>query len=460
MKTVNIIADKYIKRIWLFILFIIINILFGLLYVSNSARNLVFMDFWRNINLLIPQAATGGWPWQSMWSSTFGQRNFLQLFLITFNIKYTSLNCIWESYAGILVIALSCILLFREWNLILFEDEKYFVKQLLFLPVMTVLFSLNQWEILSLQFSFAFMVRICGYITAFLLTDKIFHSNKDNFYIVLCGVYVGLLVDFVSQLYWPSLIIVLAISWIIYFSHKEKSKKKVKELVLFWIPIVISVFIYCFKLNTNGAGGGLDIFWNLLVSGEFWLAILYMLVGSLLPQTKIEKMNQSSIVMLGILFLIIIVLAVFSFFYKNLCDISFVPMMLCAYGLVTIPIIIYGRAGNFNLMYLTSSRYTCETTLIWAGCCLSFSMLIYKYRKILLSIPLISVVAFVIFSDCVELEISPYRGQYKDQLITIMKDIDEYGDDELIGFQAGNANLVRSGVQLMKDYNLGIWSNR
>ena len=115
---------KFVRSHFIFIISILICVLLGLYYVRLSARDLVFMDYWRNIVQLVQPVMEGKCRIELLWNSSIGQRNFLQLFLLTLNIKYLNLNCIWEVYAGILVMGASTILLYYIWNKVLKEQIK------------------------------------------------------------------------------------------------------------------------------------------------------------------------------------------------------------------------------------------------------------------------------------------------------------------------------------------------
>lgn len=442
--------------------FLLFFVALGEIYVFQSARNVVFMDFWININKLITPTMTGELRWEILWGEYMGHRNPLELSILAFNIKYMGLNCIWEIYAGMIVIAFTGMALYFEWKRNTKDSDNtnnsVLMRQLMFLPVILALFSLNQWEILSLQFSFVFMLRIFGYVSALVMLNYAMQNRTTSAWTFLgIGIYIGILIDLLSQLYWAAFVITLFITWIVYLIQTN-IKENLKKIFVFWIPIIFSIGIYLNGLKSVGAENGMNMFWGLLKSGEFFKAISYMLVGSLFPQSKIMEMKQSTIVIMGVILQVIIMLAIISYFRNNLINKTYVPMMLCAYGLLSIPIITYGRAKTFDLMYLTSSRYTVETTLIWAGCLLVFANVIYSKKNTLLWMPIIMITIMLMYSDGVEFQIAPFRGHGKDQLIEIEENLSDYEDDELNGFQA-SPELVRQGTELMKKYSLNIFAN-
>ncbi len=453
----------FIKENLIFFIIIFIFAVLGFRYISLSARNIVFMDFWRNICKLIEPVMEGEWPWKKFWYSYCGQRNFLQVFLIAFNIKYTSLNCIWESYAGIAVIALTGVVVWftwtRQFNLSHPDKRIIWTNRLMAIPILLCLFNLNQWEILSLQFSFAFMLRIFCYVLVMILTNSLLQNKEKSTYLFLIlGLFTALVIDLMSQLYWPALLITLFITWLV--DGLNKGKIYIKAVIAYWLPVIISVFLYLHNLNNSGAGGGVEAFINLVKTGEFFCAILYMLAGLVLPQSILQTMDSTSIYIIGVLFVGIIVSAMIIYFKNKLYKNTYFPMMLCAYGLVSIPIVIYGRVGKFDLMYITASRYTCETTLILLGLVLTFNLYIIKSGRLIGLLPVMVISAFICFCNFTELRIAPYRGAYKDNLFDVMQNIELYEDEDLSGFQANNPQLVRTGVELMKKYKLNVFDEK
>lgn len=442
---------------------IVFFILGGIRYVNLSARNVVFMDFWRNICKFIEPVMEGEWPWREFWEAQFGQRNFLQMFLLAIDIKYLNLNCIWESYAGIIVIACTSIIIWLEWKRVisfqLTNKRNKLIHTILFFPLLLCLFNLNQWEILSLQFSFAFMFRIFCYVLIMFFTNSLLQNNDANLYkYCILGFFSAIVIDFLSQLYWPALVITLIITWIIDLLKKKQYNFKI--VLAYWIPIFTAIFIYMYRLNDLGAGGNLGILIELLKSGGFILAILYMLAGCVTPQSVLQGLTNANIITIGVIIAVIVVIAIFMFFKKHMEDRTYFPMMLCAYGLLSIVIIIYGRVGSFDLMYLTSSRYTCETSLILVGIALTYCMCFFVNRGKYQTLPLLIIlIVFIGYADYTEFNIAPNRGLYKDNLVEMMSDINYYEDNELAVFQS-DSQLVRTGITLMKKYKLNIFYDK
>ena len=108
------------KNIYLFVTIstIIFFVLLGCWYINNASRNIVFMDFWRNINRIIPIVKKEPFfnVLDNLWFNDFGQSNYLQTLLVAIDIKYFNLNCLWEEYAGIVILTIQSIILIKHIN--------------------------------------------------------------------------------------------------------------------------------------------------------------------------------------------------------------------------------------------------------------------------------------------------------------------------------------------------------
>ena len=109
-------GTKGMTRIVRNYLVIVLGILFmggiGLSYVGRSARDVLFMDYWRYINDILPSVLNGSFGIEELLLGDFGQRNFLIRLLLALNIKYLNLNCLVEVYGGIIVLMIISILLY------------------------------------------------------------------------------------------------------------------------------------------------------------------------------------------------------------------------------------------------------------------------------------------------------------------------------------------------------------
>ncbi|MDD2992312.1 MAG: hypothetical protein PHG73_02040 [Pygmaiobacter sp.] len=459
-------AIKWVHTKWLIGTEILLVIVVGCYYVSQSAADVLFMDFWRNAVTLISAVMTKNFTPNLLWNGAFGQRNFLQMSLVAFDIQFLSLNCIWEVYAGIFVMGATAILVYLEWDKFVKSTPNNPIgikTQFLFFAVLLAIFNLNQWEILSLQFSFAFMLRIFSFLLVFKLLSRLLIEAKwkINSFLGL-GIFSGILICTLSQLYFPALLLSIIICFIFaLFKVPGEIIKKIKAYMAFFIPCIVAMVIYFYNLPISSAGKG--GFWAAVKGGQFFLGVLYMIAASVVPQSTLQNWNTWYISLLGAILAFVVIGAVILYFRFKLYQKSFFPMLVAAYGLLNVPIIEYARLESSNLMYLTSSRYVCETTLIWVGCtmiygysCLHISKSFWKR----FSIVAILIISFLILNaNYTELGIAPARGTYKTNLIQLLKEekMENLSDEQLALFQAP-PELVREGIVLLKRYQLNVYS--
>ena len=457
------IKGNFFQKTWLIILFSIVMAVMGFYYVYLSARNIVFMDYWRHINNYIRPVMTNKLSLADIWESCGGQRNIFQNLLVVYNIKFFNLNCLWEAYAGIIVIVITGIILYLEWERNTANNVQikvnHLIKQVIFLPVIFTLFNLNQWEILSLEFSFSFMVRILCFIISMFLTNKLLQENNKLISFFYTGIFISFLIVFLSQLYWVALLGGLFIVWLFDYAIKKKFNKY--EIIYYWTPIILAIFLYFYRLSITNSGIDKISFFSLKFYAKIIMGFPYMILGSIVPQTIIEKLNKTSLILLSTLFNTFIIFSIFLFFKRKIYKKTYLPAMLIAYGFFSILMIETGRISLFPLVYLTASRYSCETTLIWVGVIYIYSYAtILKnpimFKTILCQLTVCLIISFVLFADYTEFKIAPYRGYNKDQMLKMIKNDSAFSDEELKSLQ-GNIKEIRNGIILMRKYSLNIF---
>ena len=457
------------KRILVNTALLLLALCIGLYYLSLSVRDVPIMDYWRTIQELAPAVMEHDLQFSSLWQDYIGQRNVLLKAICAWNIQFLNLNCAIESYLGMGTMVLSMAFIGYFWfNLIkkIRADSPWMLKYGTLIPIGLAFLTLNQWEILSLQFSFAFQIRIFVYLLVIYLLDKEMkckqvHYKRYCFIGILCAV----AICFLSQLYFPALLLSVFVVFVFYiFVERKGDKTVIYGGALFFLPAAIGCCIYFYGLSGVGADNSISVFISSLLNGNIFKGLLFMLVGSLLPESMLQPLPDPLILAIGLILLLIVILAVVVFLKGRLYQYTYFPAMVAGYGLISLPIIIYGRLGAFDLRYLMASRYVCETRLIWVGCVMVFGMALIKgcprKNALLVLIPTMIIGCMTLWSDVKEMHIAPYRGAYKDELISVlMRDNIEYEMDDTIftPFQAP-ADTVRNAVKYMKQYRLWAYS--
>ena len=434
-------------------------------YLLNSTTNIPLMDYWTYIYEFTDKVFMGNISCSDIWTNFTAHRAPFQYICFFFNLKFFDGNTLVSVYLASLVTLTTTMYIYKCYRKDM-QDNNSKVIQIGAVLISVTLFSLNRWEIITLEFSFAFAVRILMFVVIFDLIDKICHKNEKCRKMVWeIAVFIFVVVLLFSSSYFPAMILTVAIIMIgTLFSGEIKDKKEFfQECCIIGGFALLAAIIYMFHLNT-----GSKVSLSFLLSIDFWLSmgkgLLLMMAGSFI---HVNKFNNGSIYFGGIIFLIYI----FSFiiyYRKRLYKLTYVPIMLMLYSILSMLIISYARIGMFDVSYVSASRYTYETTLgivgiIWV-CMLAYaeehtsgSGKLFTRKYILLGCIAIFISINLIITENTERRMAVYRKAYMQNLQEMAYNIEDYSDDELAGFQANQPEYVREGIEKLKKYRLSIF---
>jgi len=474
-KIQNYFKENYISISAIFGLFVLL-----LFYLKITTTNVPIMDYWRYMNEITEKVFNDTLEFSDLWKNIGVQRNPLIYFLLTINMKYFGLNTQIEIYSGAIIMAFNALIIFKIYyiNIIKYHNQYKKVGQVLFVIIALAVFNFNQWEIITLQFSLSFMVRIMMYLIIFMLVDNFLICNNKNFKnVLIISLLIFITVCLVSQGYFPALVGTIIVLIFLHFilSYKSKHKMNINYYLIIFISILLSSIIYLYGITSDIQGSNsIKLFIHSLLNGEFLKGSILMLGTSILNSNLISNPeNITLFYIIGLIILFSYIFALFIYFKNKMYERTYFPIMLITYSLINIVLIIYARMNLFNLTYLIASRYVCETTLGIIG--ILFILLDYilkildnnnsqrsfstkvmnNFSKLIIIIISIS----LCYTTLTEMKTGPYRKAYFENLVEMMIDIDNIPDDKLGAFQANNPDMVRSGVILMKKYKLGVFND-
>jgi hypothetical protein len=444
---------------------------FQINYLIIATRNVPIMDYWRYINDFGEKIMLGNISLMDYWTSYGGHRSPLQLGLFFLNIRFFGYNTQIEIFGGLLFQLLSslCIInVFMKKNI---NKKKYDLKiQLLSLSFLLAVFSLNQWEILTLEFSLAFMIRIFCYIGIFILLNHcLFDMNSYKDHIIIISFLIINIICFIGQAYFIAFIGAISIITFVHFLINYSKDKLIylKNYLCLYSAAIIGTIIYLRNSGYISQINGI----NKISIGIFLLNFIkgtLLMLGSSLCQ-NISTSHYKLGILLGMLIALLYIFALVLYFKKKKYLKTYLPFLLIIYCFINIIIIVYTRSFRFNLSYLTSSRYTCETTLGLIGIFWIFAEEILNSKKLLgyfNNIKLFSVyfsfsiiVVGLISVAYVENDIGFYRGKNFENIRDIIPFADSMTDEELKWnlFQT-EPKLLRSGISLLKKHNLNVFN--
>jgi len=453
-----------LKNSKIIILFVIGILFFQIYYLIVSSRNVPFMDYWRELNNFGEKIMTGKLSFQDIWHPDNGQRNPLTRILFAINMRVFSYNTQIEIFMGIFFQLFSYLIIIYAFIKENNEKNKMVIFKLLNAAFLLPIFNLNQWEILTLEFSLSFMMRIFCYLLIFIwLNICLFDMPNKKKQLIIISVLVPIIICFLSQLYFVAFIGTIGIVVLMHFCINYKKERFLFFKNYFYLGMAAIIGTIIYSINVSSV---------LTVKNSISISFVNLIKGALLmfgaslcqyfaeyPFYNISGYNM--IYILGIIVAILYIFALLLYFKKKMYIKTYIPLFLILYCFLSIIIIYFGRATN-NIFYLMASRYTCETTLGLIGLLWIFAVDIINNQnktKILSIISLFIIVFGLIWGANYEKKIGSYRGANFENMKEIMLNIDNVSNEELNRFQANNYMQVRNGIKILKDYRLNIFHN-
>ena len=449
---------------------------FQLIYISNATINVPVMDYWRYINNYVDKCFMGGVQFNELYESYAGHKSLLTTLLFILNVIFFKLNVRVSTFLAVFIMVITAIIIYKLFLLNVKKiyiniNNKIFndiIKQILGILIIFPLFNLNQWEILVLEFSTPFVIRVLITMTIFLFTDKlIFLSTCAYKSLFAYIIYFTLSVNLVFAGYSFSVIgAIIAITFLNMIMKRKAANYKLSFAIIF--ISILNIFLY---LNGIAVGtmSGLRVSIKQLIY-NFPQGFLILLSSSVLHENLVNEYNETkTYYIIGSVLLFIYIFSIIIYLKKKYFNITYMPIMLICYTFCNMGCIYIGRFREFGLKGMTSSRYVVDTTLGLIGVIWIFAIAVMDYSKdsekrnissaCLYTFPVIIIAIGISLTNLKEQEISIYRCSYFRDLITKMINIDTLPDEELKQFQANSTEMVRKGVDIMKKYRLGVFNN-
>lgn len=444
----------------LFICALLLAASFMVIYISIASSNVPIMDYWKYINALVEKSYTGGVSFVDLYSNNGVHRSPFQLFIFLINVKVFHYNTQIAMYLGVVVSMINSIVFYKvvKKNT---SNEK--IANVMGIVGIFFFFSLGAYEIIAQEFALASQIRVFCFLILYIYTDKLLKTwgetfDKKTSYLAL---YYLLVIDILGGAFAISLSITVMMILLFDAIYKKVNGNRINifNYIVLYIGLFLGDFLYLYGLQVGG-----DVNTSVGISEliRYFFKGLFLVGGSSLFGTY----NSLTVLMvLGIVIIcchiICIVLYILNKVYKK----TYLPVFLYIYTFGFYCMIFLGRSGN-GIEYLISSRYIIDSLfailadILVLTCVLSQCKRKKKYSIVLGSIMILFFLVGVLKADYEEVKRAPYRKQFDDNLIQIMMQIDDCSDDELNSFQANSPEMVRSGVDIMKKYHLGIFYGR
>lgn len=469
MKLNNRLLDRYdTHRIVLFM--IIIASLIQIAYLSIATRNVPFMDYWGHMANYLDNAMQGGLSWTQLWNSATEQRVPMMFISMAANAKLFGLNTRVEIFAGFLMMLANTLLIYKIYVRTTLDKTKK-IAFILFIPIILLIFSGNQWEIITTQFSFVIMLKLFMFTTIYYMIDRLLqNTEKNKKRIAEIILFVFITVCSVATAFFPAMMGAVGTAIILHIILKKNDRKYMKTYILIFAGLIFSGLFYMWGANALAMEGqDISIIFTSLFDGNLIKGLLLMM-GATIVHTNIMQVFGLLIVYLAGAFVFTIsIYAIYLFFKTKMYEKTYIPIMFMVYGFISMLLLFVGRYGLFGeLPYLTSSRYTCDTIVALIGIIWIYAYSIkysnFNFRKpivIISMLPIIAVSAATFVNNLSESVYAPYRGIYFQGILdtVLMDDITLATDAQIAATQATNREVFENGVNIMKKYDLGVFRN-
>ena len=441
-------------------------------YVLSATANVPIMDYWRYIVQFVEKVMGEGVSIIDFWKPQAGaahRSGGISTYLFLLNVKYFGLNTQIEIVLGAIGAFVNCCFLF--W--IFVKKMKWEIPwaKCAFILVALSIFNINQWEIITLEFSFGFSLRILLVLWCLYFFDSMQQKDRKKVTIFVFAV-VMFLVSMVTGSYAPAILgAFIFITLVQLCVEKEKKKQVFIQNIVVTAFTLLGIILFFWDLGGGTGDGATNTFLDMVLDGTLVKGVFLMLGSSILHVESTAAAQNVNILYLGIALFVLYIVAIILFFRRKMYKQTYMPLMLMAYTACAILVIAYGRIPMFGASYVISSRYVCDTTLGLAGI---FWIYIYEIQALINEklkrriagvaklvvcfAGMIMIIVSLRYSYNTEMTIAPYRKIYQENLIKIMQSNETITEEQARNFQS-ETELVNQGVELMKKYHLGVFKD-
>ena len=444
-----------------FVIVLLSVFIFFLIYLSRATNNTPYMDYWLYIDKLVDKMFSSGITFDDLYNSNGIHRSPLQLLIFLTNVKLFKYDVLLEIFLGAILLIPICSILYKEYK----NDFKNLNNKFLYyfgiVIFIILLFSLNQWEIIASEFLLSYEIRVLNYLISFILLNKILHNkSKYGKYSIELGFFYIFVITCISGMYFAAFVVSIIFSLLLDLIVDKDRKSNYKVYLIILISLIIGTVLYCYGINFNGNSTvslSINIQWIL----GLFEAVFILLGASLLGySTSIQTITIIGAILFTIQIVCMIIFIIFKQFKNN-----YLPILLMIYAFCICGELYVGRANNFDLAYLASSRYICET--LWfliADLWIILNLNSYKFKylnvktiiKFFSVCFLVSIFTVNFYSNKNEWNTAIYRKEYLENLNNYILDIENVSDEDFKNFTV-DKEVIKRDVEIMKKYKLGIF---
>lgn len=478
-KLLNIFMHKSIDNKYV-ITILFMQFVFIVLYIMNTTSNIVYMDQIRMLQL-VDKYYNGSLTFHDLWRSYLEHRTLVYHIIFLSNAILFHLNTRIEMYFSAFIILVTSIVVYRRYKKTMTINCSPTFIQISFFAISITLFSLNQWEALTLGIGAVLFARVLFFIISFLILDNILLQNNLDW---KSGIKLTMLILASVLLfgagYFPAFIGSMALVLFIKFfvvaknykgllNKVRKAKTIINTMLIVFISTLAGAFLYFYNMNTDNMGTYTPIIQKLIYVFSHPIdAVKFFLLSNSANTIGVELaqtyLNKGIMLLAGAFILLLYVYSTARYIKSKMYHVTYMPMFLLIHSILIYGIILIGRL-SYGISYGMSSRYVVEIQL---GIVAVIWILIYDYKreavknkqKSIRAFVALTVLCFILGSQMVsniyEWRASPYRKTVFEKMRMMAANPDNYSDEDLKLLQY-DPGQIREGIRIMKKYNLNVY---
>ena len=432
---------------------------------------------------IVDKYFNGNLTFHDLWRSYLEHRTLAYHLIFLGNAILFQLNTLIDIHMSAVIVLITAILVFFQYkkSMIGLANERFV--QISFITISIIIFSLNQWEIITLGIGVVLFLRVMIFIMSFSVLNDILLKNKleRNNVIKLTILIISSVLLFGAG-YFPacigSMVVVLLIKILSmggsskgFLSLIRYTKVYNKTLMLISSTAAVGIYLYLYNISNDNMGTYtpivqklIYIIYNPVESVKFFL--LSNTASILGVEFAQSYLNEGIMLFIGGFVILLYILSVIIFIRLKMYKNTYLPILFILHSLLICSIILVGRL-SYGITYGMSSRYVVETQLGIIGVAWIFiyyykvkikSFDLKNFKSVLTALIICFILGGQVISNIHEWRTSPYRKIAFEKMRSIAANSENYSNDDLMIFQY-EPQQVRVGIEIMKKYKLNVFSD-
>lgn len=360
-------SNKIFNKVFYFLL-LCLGLYFIVYYILKAGCNVVYTDYIREINIYISQQ---NWI-KSFLNIEIFTKAPLAIFFKKINILFFHYNTFFDMFLGVIGLFLSVLVI-----------NKYCIKMsvniFFYISCLVLFFSLNQWEMLLNGTGWIHFWAFAFFYYNYYLIDLFFIKKEKTKIIFFQLMFLPIItILFISLFYSAVYCLVLLLVYLYLVNYK---KINYKEFSLYIFTIFSPLFIYLLSVNYSKIeySIGKENFFTALFQNPLYFIKFFLISFSsvIFGNETFESIGfkEYQILLIGGMVLVFYFLTFYNNFKYKIIKKTIFPIICIVAGFFNHMIILYSRFGFKSIYYGASSRYMLQYRIGIIGIILTIAIL-------------------------------------------------------------------------------------